>query len=116
MFLRYRGGGIGHLTTRAATNFFKQDRHPSDLHGRPSPQDSYSDAMVVDIAEDAERQASDVEDSRTSSGSDEEVTTESEEEENGNSSTDLADEPEGSGSDSEDGEDDEVEQLGFGEF
>ena len=28
--MRYRGGGVGHLTTRAATDFFKRDRHPRD--------------------------------------------------------------------------------------
>jgi hypothetical protein len=30
MFMRYRGGGVGHLTSRAATDFFKGDRHPQD--------------------------------------------------------------------------------------
>ena len=29
--MRFRGGGVGHKSTRDATNFFKNDRDPSDL-------------------------------------------------------------------------------------
>jgi hypothetical protein len=29
--MRFRGGGVGHKSTRQATNFFKKDRHTSDL-------------------------------------------------------------------------------------
>ena len=31
MFMRYRGGGVGHSSTRDATNRFLLDRHPLDL-------------------------------------------------------------------------------------
>jgi hypothetical protein len=30
--MRFRGGGIGHKSTRDATDFFKNDRDPSDLN------------------------------------------------------------------------------------
>ena len=29
--MRFRGGGVGHKSTRDATNFFKNDRDPLDL-------------------------------------------------------------------------------------
>ena len=38
MFMRYHGGGVGHSTTQAATDFFKRDRHPQDQN-RSQPQD-----------------------------------------------------------------------------
>lgn len=31
MFMRYRGGGVGHRSTRDATDSFRKDRHRSDL-------------------------------------------------------------------------------------
>ena len=31
LMMRFRGGGVGHKSTRQATNFFKKDRHASDL-------------------------------------------------------------------------------------
>jgi hypothetical protein len=37
--MRYRGGGVGHSTTRAATNFFKQDRHPRDQNRKQQQDD-----------------------------------------------------------------------------
>ena len=36
IFMRFRGGGVGHSSTRAATNFFKKDRHQLDLDRRKS--------------------------------------------------------------------------------
>ena len=32
--MRFRGGGVGHKSTRQATDFFKNDRHNSDLQDR----------------------------------------------------------------------------------
>jgi hypothetical protein len=31
MMMRYRGGGVGHTSTREATNRFLEDRHPTDI-------------------------------------------------------------------------------------
>jgi hypothetical protein len=31
--MRYRGGGVGHTSTREATNRFLEDRHPTDMAG-----------------------------------------------------------------------------------
>ena len=31
LMMRFRGGGVGHKSTRVATNFFKKDRHISDM-------------------------------------------------------------------------------------
>jgi len=31
MMMRFRGGGVGHASTRNATNRFLSDRHPTDL-------------------------------------------------------------------------------------
>jgi hypothetical protein len=31
LMMRFRGGGVGHKSTRQATDFFKKDRHASDL-------------------------------------------------------------------------------------
>jgi hypothetical protein len=41
--MRYRGGGVGHSTTRAATDFFKRDRHPRDQNRKQQ-----QDEMDVD--------------------------------------------------------------------
>ena len=31
LMMRFRGGGVGHKSMRVATNFFKKDRHISDM-------------------------------------------------------------------------------------
>jgi hypothetical protein len=31
LMMRFRGGGVGHKSTRQATNFFKKDRHTLDI-------------------------------------------------------------------------------------
>ena len=36
MFMRFRGGGVGHKSTREATDFFKNDRHQLDIDRRNS--------------------------------------------------------------------------------
>jgi hypothetical protein len=35
--LRFRGGGVGHKSTRQATDFFKKDRHTLDAQKRLDP-------------------------------------------------------------------------------
>ncbi len=43
MFMRYRGGGVGHSIVRAATEFFKGDRHSRDQN-----RNQQQDEMDVD--------------------------------------------------------------------
>jgi hypothetical protein len=42
MFLRYRGGGVGHHSTRRATESFRKDRHPTDLIEATGIEDAFS--------------------------------------------------------------------------
>jgi len=98
--MRYRGGGVGHLTTRAATDFFKTDRHSLDHHiQQPQATDDVEDPVFG--GED-------------SAGSDEEYVGSDEEsgQEEGENEEEKGDE----NSDSEDGEIDEIEQLGFAQL
>jgi hypothetical protein len=48
MFMRFRGGGIGHTSTRAETDVFKTDRDDLDIQSR---QDR-NDALDMDEEED----------------------------------------------------------------
>jgi hypothetical protein len=48
MFMRFRGGGIGHTSTRAETDVFKTDRDDLDIQSR---QDQ-NDALDMDEEED----------------------------------------------------------------
>ena len=43
--MRFRGGGVGHMSTREATNRFLADRDPKDVHAVVAASDA---AMVVD--------------------------------------------------------------------
>ena len=36
LMMRFRGGGVGHKSTRQATDFFKKDRHTSDVQKQKS--------------------------------------------------------------------------------
>jgi hypothetical protein len=49
MMMRFRGGGVGHASTRDATNHFLTDRHPTDLqpHG-PHQADSEEENVNTD--------------------------------------------------------------------
>ena len=87
--MRFRGGGVGHKATRAATDRFKRDRHKLDLEQRKDNQ------MRLDMGHMAEEQAS---------GGAEEVVLEPEESEDDEDSNE-------SGSDSE-GENEPEEGLG----
>jgi hypothetical protein len=109
MFMRYRGGGVGHSNTRAATEFFKVDRHPQDR--RRNQQQDEMDVDDVDRHQgdnDGERlgisddPGSDVDEQDEDQGSDDE-------ESNGDDDEEENDE-EG------DGDESETEQLGFSEL
>ncbi|KAF6743071.1 hypothetical protein DFP72DRAFT_1053502 [Ephemerocybe angulata] len=53
MFMRFRGGGVGHKHTRDATDFFLNDRDPLDIIRREDPlsesQDPNDDAELADF-------------------------------------------------------------------
>ena len=114
--MRYRGGGVGHLTTRAATDFFKTDRHPLDHHtgtGIQQPQANIElDGVDLNSTEDL------VSGGEDSVGSDEDDEPEGSGEESDSEQEEAEDEEEKSDedSDSEDGEVDEIEQLGFAQL
>ena len=40
--MRFRGGGVGHISTRAATDFFKHDRDILDMESRRARQKEYA--------------------------------------------------------------------------
>ena len=122
MFMRYRGGGVGHSTTRAATNFFKRDRHPRDQNRNQQEEmdvdgvdghqgDNYEDERLgssddpgSDMDEQDEDQGSDDEESN---GDDDEE--ENDEEGDGDNDNEETEE-EG------DGDESETERLGFSEL
>ncbi|KAF6742517.1 hypothetical protein DFP72DRAFT_830415 [Ephemerocybe angulata] len=54
MFMRYRGGGIGHVTTRAATNTLLGDRDDEDLSRRSPDSSDSSDVEMDGSSEDGE--------------------------------------------------------------
>jgi hypothetical protein len=62
LMMRFRGGGVGHKTTRQATNFFKKDRHTSDVQNSMEP--------TSDIVEELE-EMNDSEESEKMEGSSE---------------------------------------------
>ncbi len=101
MFMRYRGGGVGHLTTRAAVDFFKTDRHPLDHHIQ-QPQANIEFDDVVDL-----NSTDDPVSGGDSAGSDEE---------SGQEESENEEEKGDENSDSEDGEVDQIEQLGFAQL
>ena len=56
MVMRYRGGGIGHKSTRRATDFFKNDRHPLGIehpNGSDNDDDDDDDNAERNNIEDA---------------------------------------------------------------
>jgi hypothetical protein len=122
MFMRYRGGGVGHSITRAATNFFKRDRHPRDQN-RYQQQDEMdvddidphqgddgieglgsSDDPGCNIDEQDDDQCSDDEKVDGDDG-------EAENDEEG-----VGDDDEGEYDEEDDGDESETERLGFSEL
>jgi hypothetical protein len=110
MMMRFRGGGVGHSSTRDATQHFLADRHSTDLS---SQHDTYAadEEPSNELAEEVEIEEShDSEDFPSDSSSDDS----SGEEDYGyvrydsDNSDDEEKDP--------DAKEDEVEQLGFARF
>jgi len=47
MMMRFRGGGVGHTSTRNATNHFLADCHPTDSAFRPGNFEERSEVEVM---------------------------------------------------------------------
>ena len=116
MMMRFRGGGVGHKSTRSATDLFKTDRHRLDVN----------DAMQVDeeqpeqegpnaMEQDGRGELFNVEDDeneREDYGYNESTSEDEHSEEE-----QVQDHHEGEeDSEEEDGEQPELEQLGFAEL
>jgi len=110
MFMRYWGGGVGHLTTRAATDFFKTDRHPLDYHIQQPQANIELDGVDLNSTEDP------VSGGRDSVGSDEDDEGSGEESDSEQEEAEDEEEKGDEDSDSKDGEVDEIEQLGFAQL
>jgi hypothetical protein len=66
LMMRFRGGGVGHKSTREATDFFKKDRDPMDARAPTSGDTSTRDDIGIDEelgAEDLEERHDEAEDS-----------------------------------------------------
>jgi hypothetical protein len=47
--MRFRGGGVGHKSTREATNHFRMDRDKRDVQGKNGPEEAVNrDTSTVD--------------------------------------------------------------------
>ena len=57
--MRFRGGGVGHKSTRQATDFFKKDRHTLDV--RNSSSDIVEDLEEMEDLEESENMESSLE-------------------------------------------------------
>jgi hypothetical protein len=51
LMMRFRGGGVGHKSTRQATDFFKKDRHTSDVQKRSEPASDIEEEIDEQIEE-----------------------------------------------------------------
>ncbi|KIL55287.1 hypothetical protein M378DRAFT_173752, partial [Amanita muscaria Koide BX008] len=102
MFMRFRGGGVGHKSTRAATNVFLADRHPFD-----------SETAAEDVEENGEDLHDDGIEEECDSQSDEEN-----EEHEGDDADPIASEGEQDlgPEDGEDCEEEGAEALGYDEL
>jgi hypothetical protein len=103
--MRFRGGGVGHTSTRAATNTFKKDRDALDLKFRQR-RASQEQLPVSDV-----KQPEDADDCMSAEDSDDPV------DEGQLSESELLDYGYGQGSDSEEeeGQDEEEEDVEAGE-
>jgi hypothetical protein len=52
MFMRFRGGGVGHQSTRDATNHFLHDRTPAELARVHAPDDANEELENVNVGSD----------------------------------------------------------------
>ena len=122
MVMRFRGGGVGHASTRAATDVFKKDRDAMDINSRDARQKEYveaqegegNDELADSEADSVDDQGDDDDDLSESELVDYGYEKESDEEES-------EEEEEEAGSDDEEaGEDagivEELAALGFGEY
>ena len=109
--MRYRGGGVGHLTTRAATDFFKQDQHPRDQNY------SQQDKMDVDDADRHQDNNGFDQDERLRSSDDlgSDVDEQDQLEGSGDEESNRDDEEEETDEEG-DGDESKMEQLGFSEL
>jgi hypothetical protein len=129
--MRFRGGGVGHVSTRVATDIFKEDRDTLDTESRNARQQQPTDSQEEDIGSDQENenQVNDKENQVTEEGYDEDLSESElidygyevgEEEEEDNKEGGDNEEYEGSESSDVEGEDnvavDELAALGFGEY
>jgi hypothetical protein len=105
MMMRFRGGGVGHSSTRDATNHFLTDRHPTDTNSGPEEPDTTLDDEMEAIPNMAT--VPDVDEIGDGDLADEA------EADYGYSNGELEDNEDGG---KDEAEEDEVEQLGFARF
>jgi hypothetical protein len=115
MFMRFRGGGVGHRSTRHATNFFKGDRDILDIERRglvsPKPEEREDEGLSdEDMVINEEIDGVEVERDNDEEGEDEDGEQEDNEDEDEDEDEDEEDEDEGE-DDDEDGEDDNEEEA-----
>jgi hypothetical protein len=110
--MRYHGGGVGHSTTRAATDFFKLDRHPRDRK-----RNQQQDEMDVD---DVDRHQGDNngfdQDERLGSSDDPGSDVAEQDEDQGSDDEESNRDDEEENNEEGDGDESETEQLGFSEL
>ncbi|KDR80175.1 hypothetical protein GALMADRAFT_62788 [Galerina marginata CBS 339.88] len=112
MAMRYRGGGVGHKSTREATDFFKTDRDPLDIkrRGRKQPSGDEIDEGDSDEGDGDEGEGD------TDEDDEDEMEYGSEEEENDDDDDDDEAEEEGDDNEERDGPIEDMELLGYAEF
>jgi hypothetical protein len=54
MIMRFRGGGVGHMSTRAATDFFKNDRDILDMESCQARREQYAPPNVEERDNDSD--------------------------------------------------------------
>jgi len=113
--MRYRGGGVGHSNTQAATDFFKRDRHPQDQNcSQPQDEMDVNDVDRPQGDDDGVDQDEGLRISRDPGGDmdeqDEDQGSNEEESDKDNEEDEDEDDKEG------DGDESETEQLGFSEL
>jgi hypothetical protein len=70
--MRFRGGGVGHKSTREATHFFKKDRDRLDTQDK-ADENQVGYVSEEENAEDEEEDYGYIQDSDTESGDDSDV-------------------------------------------
>ena len=119
MFMRYRGGGVGHSNTQAATDFFKRDRHPQDQNcSQPQDEMDVNDVDRPQGDDDGVDQDEGLRISRDPGGDMDEQDEDqgSDEEESDKDNEEDGDEDEDEDDKEGDGDESETEQLGFSEL